>query len=139
MVAAQHWTDDVPELEKIRMSEGLSNKGFDIDLATGQFSESVLADILSRSGQYIEVKSDAKCQQTGNIYLEYESRGKPSGLAVTEAQWWAIEYRPMRWLIIRTLELKEIAREYYKNGGIKGGDYDTSRGVLVPLERILRR
>jgi hypothetical protein len=122
------------------VSKGLSNKGFDIDLETGQFSEGVLADILRREGRYIEVKSDAQCSKTGNVYIEYESRGKPSGISTTEAQWWALEFRPMRYILITLSDLKAIAAEVYmKKGPIAGGDYDTSKGVLIPVDRLLGR
>lgn len=33
----------------------------------------------------IEVKEDFTCEKTGNIGLEYECRGRPSGIAVTHA------------------------------------------------------
>lgn len=37
---------------------------------------------------HVEVKEDFLCKNTGNIAVEVECRGKPSGLAVTEADWW---------------------------------------------------
>lgn len=37
---------------------------------------------------HVEVKSDYYCQKSGNVAVEVECRGKPSGLAVTEADWW---------------------------------------------------
>ena len=38
----------------------------------------------------IEVKSDQKSQYTGNIVIEIEFNGKPSGLTTTKAQYWVI-------------------------------------------------
>jgi len=37
---------------------------------------------------HVEVKSDYMAQKTGNVAVEVECRGKPSGLNVTEANWW---------------------------------------------------
>ena len=35
-----------------------------------------------------EVKEDFMCELTGNVSLEFESRGKPSGIESTKADWW---------------------------------------------------
>jgi hypothetical protein len=35
-----------------------------------------------------EVKTDLMCGKTGNFALEYECRGKPSGIVTTEADYW---------------------------------------------------
>lgn len=35
-----------------------------------------------------EVKRDLMCGQTGNFALEYECRGKPSGIVTTQADYW---------------------------------------------------
>ena len=35
--------------------------------------------------------------------------------------------------------MKKIARKYYeRNGGVKGGDHDTSLGVLVPIQSLIQ-
>ena len=38
----------------------------------------------------IEVKSDKKSQETGNIVIEWEFNGKPSALQTTKAEYWII-------------------------------------------------
>jgi hypothetical protein len=35
-----------------------------------------------------EIKTDLMCGYTGNFALEYECRGKPSGIVTTEADYW---------------------------------------------------
>ena len=53
-------------------------KKFDIDLEYGQIREDRVADIFTKAK--IEVKSErGMWMQTGNIAIEYESYGKPSG------------------------------------------------------------
>ena len=65
----------------------MTNK-FDIDLQYGQVREKRLADMLSNDK--IEVKTERDIwKTTGNIAIEYKCKGKPSGIAVTEAKWWA--------------------------------------------------
>lgn len=120
------------------MSEGLSNAGFEFDLRVGQASENALAAILSE-GATIEVKSDKMTRRTGNVFVEYESRGKPSGIATTQAQWWAIEVDDNVFVIMPVDRLRKL---FYaaqsERGYVKGGDYNTSKGVLVRASDLLK-
>ena len=64
-----------------------NRKKFDIDLKYGQVREKYVADMLQ--DKKIEVKSERDMwQRTGNIAIEYESYGKPSGINATEADFW---------------------------------------------------
>jgi hypothetical protein len=54
-------------------------KKFDLDLEYGQVREDKIAEMLQ--DKKIEVKSERDIwQTTGNIAIEYESWGKPSGI-----------------------------------------------------------
>ena len=78
------------------------------------------------------------------IYIEYESRGKASGLAVTKAECWAInlytEEKGYSTIILQTKKLKKNLKRLVKEGkinkGVKGGDDMTSRGILFPLRLL---
>ena len=60
-------------------------KKFDIDLAYGEVRENMIADMLQN--KKIEVKSERDVwQRTGNIAIEYECYGKPSGINATRAE-----------------------------------------------------
>ena len=119
------------------MSRGLARSGFDIDLRDGQASETSLSAILKHPT--IEVKSDKLCRKTGNVFIEYRHKGRPSCIAVTTAQYYAIEFTDKSWLLIPTPRLKAIARQYYrKHRWVRGGDYDSTEGVLVPLHALLQ-
>ena len=62
-------------------------KKFDIDLQFGSIREDKIADMLTN--KKIEVKSErGKWMETGNICIEYQSYGKPSGIEATEADFW---------------------------------------------------
>ena len=62
-------------------------KKFDLDLQYGQVREDMVAEMLQ--GCKIEVKSERDLwQKTGNIAVEYESYGKPSGIMATESEYW---------------------------------------------------
>jgi|TARA_R110000744_G_scaffold1267_1_gene4474 hypothetical protein len=119
-----------------------NNNKFDIDLKYGQIREEKLADILQN--EKVEVKTERdKWKQTGNICIEFRCRGKPSGIAVTEAKWWVhiLENGDDTFcmLMFPTEKLKEIARKYYANGKIvNGGDDNLSKMVLLPLKEIFK-
>ena len=61
---------------------------FRYDLKVGQVGEKLLNDILTL--KTIEVKRDSWIYKSGNIAIEFESRSKPSGIAKSEAEYWAI-------------------------------------------------
>lgn len=116
------------------MTRGPARSGFDLDLAHGEYREGALAEILRASGPLIEVKSDGKCRETGFLFIEYQQKGRPSGIKTTEAQWWAFEYYDNFWLIVPTERLKRAARRAWHAGNRRaGGDNNAYEGVLVPL------
>lgn len=113
---------------------------FKYDLKVGQIGEKLLNDILTL--KTIEVKRDSWIYKSGNIAIEFESRNKPSGIAKSQAEYWAIifsgDYKDEIILIIKANKLKEICREYYKKGNIKTmGDNNTSKAILIPIKEIL--
>lgn len=111
------------------------NNDFRYDLAVGQMGEKALAEILS--DKLIEVKTDLQTQKTGNVFIEYESRNKPSGIATTQADYWCFKISESQLILIKTIKLKSIARKFYKTHSIVGGDSDTSKGILLPVGELL--
>ena len=109
---------------------------FDLDLKFGQEKENELQ--IAIEGQ-VECKADRLCVKTGNIFVEIESRGKPSGIMVTTSKYYAIclvvENRENDiWVLIPTKILKELMKEYpIKNGG----DRWTSKGHIIPKADLL--
>lgn len=110
------------------------NSDFRYDLEIGQSKENELASILSNSR--LEVKFDQKALKTGNIFVEYESRGKPSGISTSQAEWYCYAFGDTMHLI-KAEDLKERCRKYL--GGkrdTRGGDSNTSKGILLPLHEL---
>lgn len=107
------------------------------DLTIGKETEKIYADIFK--GNKIEIKDDSKhSERTGNVFIEYESRGKPSGIATTEADYWAIRTSEDTFVTVSTKKLKEIARRYIgTKRDIRGGDNNSSLGVLLPRHELL--
>ena len=107
---------------------------FDLDLEFGQIWETKLNKLLTEKGK-IEVKTDRMAHKTGNIVIEFESRGKLSGISTTKADYWMIWIEESGiGLFIPTDKLKEIVKDCKI---VNGGDNNTSKLYLVPLNYIL--
>ena len=112
------------------------NSDFKYDLEVGQVEERWLAQLLT--GNKIEVKRDFLAHKTGNVFVEYESRGRPSGIATSMADHWAFILEDETVIIIKTERLKAKCRERFKGGNtVSGGDSDTSMGVLLPVSLLI--
>jgi hypothetical protein len=113
------------------------NSDFAFDLKMGQDEEIWLADLLR--GKTVEVKRDYIASRTGNLFVEFSSRGKASGLATTKADFWAFILDGERVVIVPTKYLQQVARLAYSEGRtVRGGDNNTSEGVLVKIEELVR-
>ena len=110
------------------------NNDFRYDLKVGQIKESELAHILEH--KTIEVKYDLQAMLTGNVYVEYHSRGKPSGIAVSQADYYCFCFGATLHLIDTNL-LKQRCRKYLNTNRDKvGGDNNTSKGILLPITEL---
>jgi hypothetical protein len=112
---------------------------FKRDLKFGLEWENELKEILCNDK--IEVKTDKRWSDTGNIAIEIESRGKPSGLSVTKSDYWAFilwqkDERP-NIMLIPIDRLRTITSYFQsKKKVVMGGDANTSKLVLVPLHVV---
>ncbi len=115
------------------------NKNFSHDLILGEIREKKLAEILANKP--IEVKTEmGMWKNTGNLAIEIEFDGKPSGLYKTESEYWwhNLEVRNEEYmsLFFKVATLKEIVEkivEDYPHRVKMGGDDNLSKLVLVPL------
>jgi hypothetical protein len=110
------------------------NNDFKYDLKVGQAKEKELGEIFN--GKKVEVKYDLKALTTGNVYVEYYSRGKASGISVTSADYYCFAFGET-FHLISTEDLKERCRKYLNTDrDKKGGDSNTSKGILLPLKEL---
>lgn len=73
----------------------------------------ILADIDGREVT-IEVKEDVRTKDTGNVVIECESRGKPSGIKTTKALFWVFRVHTeggIRNILFKTVDLKQAVRD----------------------------
>ena len=79
-----------------------------------------------------------KAKETGRVYVEYESRGKPSGVSKSQADYYCFIVAEKSFIIIETSELKNKCRKYLNTYlDKKGGDNDTSKGILLPITDLI--
>ena len=114
-------------------------KKFDIDLEYGKVREQLVADMLQ--DKKIEVKSERDVwQRTGNIAIEYESYGKPSGIEATESDYWfhnlCIGEDVFATLVFDTKSLKRIIDNLDHKKSVSGGDNNASRMYLLNLQKL---
>jgi len=127
-------------MEECRMTTGYARAGFDLDLRAGELREDAFGWVLQSKGvPLIECKADRRCRQTGNLFIEIEQRGRPSGLATSKSHVYAFEYLPWCWLVVDTRFLRATTEHFLlKRGTVMGGDFNRYRGVLVPIEALVR-
>jgi hypothetical protein len=127
----------------------MANLNFIEDLKLGNEGEESLAEYLIKNGSTFidsnkdnrydikmlnkdkeityEVKTDVKCApifDTGNIFIEFESRGKASGITVTQADWFVTYFLYLNELwFIKSKDLKQLIEnndflKFYNAGDI---------------------
>lgn len=137
----------------------MGNYNFNLDLPTAKKTEEEVANLLValykaeiikyedsyrydllaliNKVQYkFEVKEDFMCWKTGNIALEYESRGKPSGIQTTESDFYVYKVNwdesPNRknknpeYIINYTSRLKNMVSEKMYHRIVNGGDKNSN-------------
>ena len=118
----------------------MKQSGWDIDFATGLAGEQLVQELLT-GGYKVEVKRDMRWAETGNLYIEtwcwYNNENKylPSGLSVSEADYWAFVLGTTV-VLLETNKLKRIVDAY--------GRYvecqilpNPSKGFLIGVKDLL--
>ena len=116
-----------------------NRKKFDIDLCYGKVREKRVANMLQ--DKKIEVKSERDMwARTGNIAIEYESYGKPSGISATESDYWfhnlCIGDNTFATLVFDVPSLKRIIENLDEKRTVSGGDNGASKMYLVSLQKL---
>lgn len=84
-----------------------------------------------------EIKTDVFCRphsDTGNIFIEYESRGKDSGITVTTAEWFVTYFKYFNEIwYIKSDKLRELISENNFKTHTDSGDLGSNtKGYLIP-------
>ena len=141
----------------------MANLNFKQDLVLGNDGEDVIKEFLQTKGaKYLnsnndnkydlkmlvknktktyEIKTDVLCspkKDTGNLFVEFQCRNKPSGIQVTEADWFVTYFKFLDEIwFIKTKDLKTLIDEndFYviKNAGDLGSK---THGYLINRKRF---
>jgi len=114
-------------------------KKFDLDLQYGKVREQRVAEMLQ--DKKIEVKSERDVwQKTGNIAIEYQSYGKPSGIDATESDYWfhnlCIGEDTYCTLVFETKNLRKIIDNLDYKRSVSGGDNYAAKMYLLNLQKL---
>jgi hypothetical protein len=118
----------------------VKNSAFDLDFGYGRKGEKLVEELLTE-GKRIEVKRDRKWFVTNNIYIEVEcffnksKSWEPSGLMVTEAEYWAFVLEKAIIMVPTThvhYAIKEFGREITCDI-----PPNKSKGFLITIEDLL--
>ena len=119
----------------------MKNNKFDIDLKYGQEREQRLASILDKDKNKIEVKTERDWWfKTGNIAIEYQCYGKPSGIDATTSDYWfhnlCIGEETFATLVFKTDSLRKIIKNLDNKKSVSGGDNNASRMYLLNIQKL---
>ncbi len=128
----KNFNKDLPA--SIRNENDISNKFLEFYgwKTLGRGGKSNKFDLLIQTNKRqikVEAKQDFTCKKTGNVGLEYHCRGKPSGINVTESDYYVYTIHRKNEIVFRiakTEVLKYMVENnlYHRwvNGGDKGSD-----------------
>ena len=122
-------------IKKLKESDFSVTK-FTKDLSYGKKHEK----LVMKSMENFELKTDRMAHKTGNVYVEFQSRGKDSGIRTSKSNTWIFKIPNGRdthlfSIHIPLTRLKKLVSKDYKV--VPGGDRLTSRGYLVPLTDLI--
>lgn len=113
---------------------------FRFDLEFSKESQSEAAKLFGKDNLKVEIKDESrKWKETGNVFIEIQSRGKPSGLTTSLADVYHIKLRDGLAITISKELLKELIVKIPDNAKIltEGGDNDSSMGYLIKITRLI--
>ena len=129
-------------LNKAATIEGM--KGWDVDLQFGKHFEELVDDIF-KGVHKSEIKTERdKWVGYGNMVIETEHNGKPSGLTSTTADLWIHNFAYKGELIFSIMvpvdRLRQVTKLAEIEGArvVKGGDKWKSKLTLLPIEKFFK-
>ena len=123
-------------IKKLRESDFSVTK-FNKDLSYGKRHEK----LVMKSMENFELKTDRMAHKTGNVYVEFQSRGKDSGIRTSKSDTWIFKIvskgdRHLFSVQIPLTRLKKLVSKDYRV--VPGGDNLTSKGYLVPITDLVK-
>lgn len=144
-----NFTKDLPVAKATEVeTAGILTKVYKAEIL--DYEDTNAYDILARINDALvtfEVKEDFLCEFTGNVGLEFECRGKPSGIQTSQADYYIYKLHTnhgIEFVMFKTSTLKTMIdeRRYFRvvNGGDKGSNsmnYLFKYDIFVRAGRII--
>ena len=118
-----------------------NNSDFDVDLKFGNKHEKQIGKLLGLKAEEIEVKTERDWwDKTGNICIEIERRGKPTGLSITKAKVWVHVLAKGNTQYLRLIfdvpKLKKLTKKFKDNWKMVGDRRET-KAIMIPFKKII--
>jgi len=137
---SENWNRKLEEGEKVQNEFMNLISSVYPDVCIYEDGKSKYADILiPSSNTSLEVKFDVLSDVTGNLAIEYQFRGKPSGIWASSADYFVIAHKDNFYLFNRLalFDWLVINKDWTKK--VKGGDDMASCLILVPKRELVNR
>jgi hypothetical protein len=104
------------------------------EIAKGKFKDWDIKLTHEGTTIYVEVKCDRKANETGNLAIEFECSGQPSGVSATKADYWVhfVKGQPYYYMI-PIEDLKQAIQDKKYTRTVKGGDGWRANMYLFPM------
>ena len=120
----------------------MKNSDFDLDLRFGQAGEVLVNSLLTAPIETVEVKTDRRWKETGNLYIEvycwsYNTQSwYPSGLLATKASYWSFVLEGVSVLTVAVPVLVDACKRFGRriNCGIPPNQ---STGYLITVDNLM--
>lgn len=95
--------------------------------------------VVPEISEFVEVKSEAKTSETGNIAIEIQNNGQPSGIKATTAKYWAHVFQDAdgEWFYVFT-ETKKMLKHAETYGTLKYGGDMANKMYIVSIDTLPR-
>ena len=136
MIKTQIKENKSDSIKKLKESDFSVTK-FNKDLSYGKRHEK----LVMKSMENFELKTDRMAHKTGNVYVEFQSRGRDSGIRTSKSDTWIFKIvsngdRHLFSIQIPLTRLRKLVSKDYRV--VPGGDNLTSRGYLVPITDLIK-
>ena len=107
------------------------------EMAHGDFKNYDLKIVHAKETILFEVKADRKAASTKNIAIEFQYKGRPSGINATDADYFAyFIHGTQKYFLIPTSYLREAIVQQKYTRIVRGGDGMHSEMYLFPLSEL---
>ena len=97
--------------------------------------------LVMKSREDYELKTDRLACKTGNVFVEFESRKKESGIKTSKSDIWIFKIvdKSDKHLFSIEIPLDRLRKKVYNSTYriVAGGDNLTSKGYLIPLQDLV--